>query len=116
LADWRFVEVSFLSAIRECAKREVTREAAKEILAKTASPEKLTSEKVWDKWKAGLENQLSMLYVVNGVPMFYVTRENEEQKKGRPVPTSLKNVSRSVNSLDRNSLRILSMFTTLSNR
>jgi hypothetical protein len=75
--------VSFLSAIRECAKREVTREAAKEILAKTASPEKLTSEKVWDKWKAGRENQLSMLYGVNGVPLVYLVRGNEEPEQGK---------------------------------
>jgi hypothetical protein len=64
-------EVSFLSAIRESAKREVIREAGKEngeTLAKSASPGKFSGEKVWDNWKAGLENQLSMLYGVNGVP------------------------------------------------
>jgi hypothetical protein len=66
-------EESFLIAIRESAKREVIREAAKEnakTLANAASPGKLTSEKVWDKWKAGLENHLSMFYGVNGVPWF----------------------------------------------
>jgi hypothetical protein len=73
-------EESFLKAIRESAKREVIREAAKEnaeSLAKAASPGKLTGEKVWDTWKAGLENQLSMLYGVNGVPLVYVIRKNE---------------------------------------
>jgi hypothetical protein len=65
----------FLSAIRESAKREVIREATKEnaeTLAKAASPGKLNGEKVWDKWKAGPENQLSMLCGVNGVPLVYV--------------------------------------------
>ena len=78
-------EESFINAIRESAKREVIREAAKEnaeSLAKDASPGKLTGEKVWDKWKAGLENQLSMLYGVNGVPLVYVIRENEEPEEG----------------------------------
>jgi hypothetical protein len=77
-------EESFLNAIRESAKREVVREAAKEnakTLAKAASPWKLTGEKAWDKWKAGLENQLSMLYGVNGVPPVYVIRENEEPEE-----------------------------------
>jgi hypothetical protein len=50
-------------------------------LAKAASPEILTSEKVWDKWKAGRENQLSMLYGVNGVPL--VVRGNEEPEEGK---------------------------------
>jgi hypothetical protein len=79
-------EESFLSAIRESAKREVIREAAKEnaeTLAKAASPGKLTGEEVWDKWKAGLENQLSMLYGVNGVPLVYVIREKEEPEEGK---------------------------------
>ena len=79
-------EEAFLSAIRESAQREVIREAAKEkaeTLAKAASPGKLTGEKVWDKWKAGLENQLSMLYGVNGVPLVYVIRENEEPEEGK---------------------------------
>jgi uncharacterized membrane protein YcjF (UPF0283 family) len=65
-------EESFLSAVRQSAKREGIREAAKETaetLAKAVSPAKLTGEKVWDKWKGGLENQLSMLYGVNGVPL-----------------------------------------------
>jgi hypothetical protein len=79
-------EESFLSAIRESAKREAIREAAKEnaeTLAKAASPWELTGEKGWDKWKAGLENQLSMLYGINGVPLVYVIRENEEQEEGK---------------------------------
>jgi hypothetical protein len=79
-------EDSFLEAIKESAKREVIREAAKEnaeTLAKEASPGKLTGEKVWDKWRSGLENQLSMLYGVNGVPLVYVIRENEEPEEGK---------------------------------
>jgi hypothetical protein len=79
-------EESFIDAIRESAKREVIREAAKENaenLEKEASPGKLTGEKVWDKWKAGLENQLFMLYGVNGVPLVYVIRENEEPEEGK---------------------------------
>jgi hypothetical protein len=71
--------------MRESAKRELIREAAKEnaeTLAKAASPGKLTGEKVWDKWKAGLENQLSMFYGVIGVPLVYVVRENEEPEEG----------------------------------
>jgi hypothetical protein len=112
-------EESFLKAIRESAKREIIREAAKEnaeSLAKAASPAKLTGEKVWNTWKARLENQLSMLYGVNGVPLVYVIRKTKNQKKGRSMPTSLKNISRNVNSPGRNSLRILNMFTTLSSR
>jgi len=57
-------EESFLLTIRESAKRETIRETAKdnaETLAKDAFPGILTGEKVWDKWKSGLENQLSML-------------------------------------------------------
>jgi hypothetical protein len=77
---------TFLSAIRESTKREVIRKAAKEnaeTLAKAAFPGKLTGEQVWDEWKAGLENQLSMLYGVNGVPLVYVIRENEEPEEGK---------------------------------
>jgi hypothetical protein len=79
-------EESFLIAIRESTKREVSREAAKEnaeTLAKAASPGKLTGEKVWDKWKAGLENQLSMLYSVKGAPLVYIIRENEQPEEGK---------------------------------
>jgi hypothetical protein len=52
-------EESLIDTLHESAKREVIREAAKEN-AET-SPGKLTGEKKWDKWKPGLENQLSML-------------------------------------------------------
>jgi hypothetical protein len=79
-------EESFLSAIRESAKREVIREAAKEnaeTLAKAASPGKLIGEKVWLMWKEGLENQLSMLYGVNGVPSVYVNDVNGEPEEGK---------------------------------
>jgi hypothetical protein len=86
-----------------------------ETLAKAASPGKLTGEEVWDKWKAGLENQLSMLYGVNGVPLATLSARRKNQKKVRPMPTSPKNASRNINSLDRNSQRILSTFTILSN-
>jgi hypothetical protein len=64
----------------------VIRKAAKEnaeTLAKAASPGKLTGERVWDKWKAGLENRLSMLYGDNGVPLVYVSRENEQPEEGK---------------------------------
>jgi hypothetical protein len=81
-----------------------------------ASPGKLTGEKVWDKWKAGLKNQLSMLSGDNGAPSSTSSARTKIQKKGRPLPTSLKNLSRSVNSLDRNPLRILNTFTALFNR
>jgi hypothetical protein len=57
-----------------------------------------------------------MLYGVNGVPLVYVIREDEEPEEGRPTPTSLKNVLRNANSLDRNSMRILNTSTTLYNR
>jgi 3-methyladenine DNA glycosylase/8-oxoguanine DNA glycosylase len=79
-------EETFLKAIQESAKRDVIREAAKEnaeTLAKAASPGKLTGEKVWDTWKAGLENQLSMLYGVNGVPLVYVIRKDERPEEGK---------------------------------
>jgi hypothetical protein len=69
-------EESFTEAI-EAAKENA------ETLAKGASPGNLTSEKVWDKWKAGLENQLSMLYGVNGVPLVYVIREKEVPEEGK---------------------------------
>jgi hypothetical protein len=71
---------SLIEAIRESAKREVFREAAKEnaeILAKGASLGDLTREKIWNKWKAGLENQLFMLYGVNCVLLVYVIRDKK---------------------------------------
>jgi hypothetical protein len=43
-----------------------------------------------------------MLYGVNGVPLVYVIHEDEEPEEGKTSPTSLKNVSRNANSLDRN--------------
>jgi hypothetical protein len=107
-------EESFIDTIRESAKRDVIREAAKEnaeTLAKEASPEKLPGEKVWDKWKAELEIQLSMLYVVNGVPLVYVMHENEEPKEWTASP---KNVSTSTSSPGRNLLRMPSTSTTSS--
>jgi hypothetical protein len=49
-----------------------------------SSPGNLSGEKVWDKWKARLENQLAMLYRVNGVPLVYVTiRDKEVPEEGR---------------------------------
>jgi hypothetical protein len=69
-------EESCLSAI-ESAKREVIREEAKENAETLAG--KLTGENFWDKWKAGLENQLSMLYG----PLVYVIREIEEPEEAK---------------------------------
>jgi hypothetical protein len=105
-------------AIRESAKREVIREAAKEnaeTLAKGASPGSLTGEKFWDKWKAGLENQLSMLYGVNGVPLFYIIREKEVPEEGKVYTSSPKSALKSTSSPVRNSLKTLSMSITSSN-
>jgi hypothetical protein len=71
----------FLEVIREAAKRDVIRKAAMEsaeTMAKEASPGKLTGEKVWDKWRSALENQLSMIFGVNGIPLVYVIREHVE--------------------------------------
>ena len=83
-------EESFIETMRESARREVIREAAKEnakTLAKEESPGKLTDEKVQDTWKARLENQLSMLHGVNGVPLVHVIRKNEEPEEGESMPT-----------------------------
>jgi hypothetical protein len=46
---------------------------------------KLTVEKIWNKWKAGLENELSMLY---GVPLVYVILENEKPEEGKVYTNS----------------------------
>jgi hypothetical protein len=43
----------------------------------------VTGEKVWDKWKVGVENQLSMFYGVNSVPLVYVIRENRDPEEGK---------------------------------
>jgi hypothetical protein len=76
-------EESFLSAIRESAPPpEVIREAAKENAETLVKSGNLTSEKVWAKWKARLENQLSMLYCVNCVRLVNVISENEDPEEG----------------------------------
>jgi hypothetical protein len=68
------------------------------------------------KWKAGLENQLFMLYGVNGVPLVYVIHEIEESEEGKTYANFTQECIEKLNSLDKNSLRIPNRFTTLSNR
>jgi hypothetical protein len=84
----------------ETAKHEVIREVAKEnaeTLATVASPGKLTGEKVWDKWKAGLENAtVYTLRVLTVSPWSTFSARRKNQKKGRPMPASPMNASRNV--------------------
>ena len=70
----------FIEQLHESRDRAVVRasdEDTMEARAKEASPGKLTGELAWDKWEALIENMLSILIGVRGVPLLYVIREVE---------------------------------------
>jgi hypothetical protein len=89
-------------------ERIFERQPRRMLSAKGASPGKFTDQRVWFKWKAELENQLAMLYGVNGVLLVYVIREKEEPKeKGRTTTASPKSASTGASSLGRGYCRAM---------
>ena len=94
LAHWvqDFYRVSKIPSIDELSQetfstqinRALDRERALErlidqsyISTKAASPGLLENERKWKDWETRFDNYLSTMIGVNGIPLSYITRENE---------------------------------------
>ena len=73
-------QVTFSTQLERALDRERARERLidqSNISAKVASPGLLENERKWKEWETRFQNYLSTLIGVNGIPLSYVTRENE---------------------------------------
>ena len=74
---------SFLAALDTAARREEIRKVQienSESVMKEASPGPLVSEAKWHEWEPAFENYLSSGFGVDGVPLSYVIRKEENPK------------------------------------
>jgi len=73
-------QVTFSTQLERALDRQRARERLidqSSISAKAASPGLLENERKWKEWETRFDNYLSTLIGVNGIPLSYVTRENE---------------------------------------
>ena len=73
-------EHTFISALEASQKRANVRRSLKDnsdTASKAADPGPLKSEKQWREWEEKFENFLGCIIGVNGIPLKYVIRENE---------------------------------------
>ena len=74
-------QATFREALQEAADRAEIRDQQSDqssTLTREASPGKLVDGQKWVKWRAGLENMLSTMFGVTGIPLSYVIRENDD--------------------------------------
>ena len=67
-----------MSAQRDLIRDKESKDAS--TVSAEASPGKLKDERKCTEWIAGFENMISTTLGVNGVPLYYVIRENEATK------------------------------------
>ena len=77
------IEGSFLVALDVAKERAEVREheaGESETVLRASSPGKLKDEKGWNKWIDALENMLSAIHGIFGIPLVYVIRQQEERQ------------------------------------
>ena len=55
-----------------------------DVKSKAATPGPLVSESTWTKWEPKFENYLSVIMGMNGVPLSYGVRENDNPDRTGP--------------------------------
>ena len=73
-------QVTFSTQLERALDRERARKRLidqSSISAKAATPGLLENERKWKEWETRFDNYLSTMIGVNGIPLSYVTRENE---------------------------------------
>ena len=73
-------KVTFSTQLERALDRERARKRLidqSSISAKAATPGLLENERKWKEWETRFDNYLSTMIGVNGIPLSYVTRENE---------------------------------------
>jgi hypothetical protein len=86
----RLTQETFREGLKVAAERAAIRKEerdASETISRQATPGKLKDATHWDKWLPAIENMLSLIPGVMGVPLSYVIRKDETPEPGETYGT-----------------------------